>query len=84
MRPERKAEILVCRRIGRSQNILSFPASKPPCFPAYAPAQLAEKNDDRHIRNKIEGVNRSRGEAARNVGWAVPTVLYKPQCKLKK
>ncbi len=28
-----------------------------------APAQLAEKNDDRHIRNKIEGVNRSRGEA---------------------
>jgi len=29
-----------------------------------APAQLAEKNDDRHVRNKIEGVNRSRGEAA--------------------
>ena len=29
-----------------------------------AAAQLAEKNDDRHIRNKIEGVNRSRGEAA--------------------
>lgn len=28
-----------------------------------APAQLAEKNDDRHIRNKIEGVNRSRGES---------------------
>jgi len=28
-----------------------------------APAQLAEKNDDRHVRNKIEGVNRSRGEA---------------------
>jgi len=28
-----------------------------------AHAQLAEKNDDRHIRNKIEGVNRSRGEA---------------------
>jgi hypothetical protein len=27
-----------------------------------SPAQLAEKNDDRHIRNKIEGVNRSRGE----------------------
>jgi hypothetical protein len=23
---------------------------------------LAEKNDDRHIRNKVEGVNRSRGE----------------------
>ncbi|RZB37299.1 MAG: hypothetical protein SRB2_01381 [Desulfobacteraceae bacterium Eth-SRB2] len=29
-----------------------------------APAQLAEKNDNRYIRNKIEGVNRSRGEAA--------------------
>ena len=28
-----------------------------------APAQLAEKNDDRHIRNKVEGVNRSRGES---------------------
>ena len=32
-----------------------------------APAQLAEKNDDRHIRNKIEGVNRSRGEAGETV-----------------
>jgi len=30
-----------------------------------SPAQLAEKNDDRHVRNKIEGVNRSRGEALR-------------------
>ena len=30
-------------------------------------AQLAEKYDDRHIRNKIEGVNRSRGEAAETV-----------------
>ncbi len=28
-----------------------------------APAQLAEKNNDRHIRNRVEGVNRSRGEA---------------------
>ncbi|MGD8523296.1 MAG: four helix bundle protein [Desulfobacterales bacterium] len=28
-----------------------------------APAQLAEKNDDRHIRNKIEAVNRNRAEA---------------------
>ena len=28
-----------------------------------SPAQLAEKHDDRHIRNKIEGVNRSRAEA---------------------
>lgn len=27
----------------------------------------AEKNDDRHIRNKIEGVNRSRGEAAETI-----------------
>jgi len=32
-----------------------------------APAQLAEKNDDRHIRNKIEGVNRNRGEAAETI-----------------
>jgi four helix bundle protein len=32
-----------------------------------APAQLAEKNDDRHIRNKIEGVNHSRGEAGETV-----------------
>ncbi|MEE9529668.1 MAG: four helix bundle protein [Syntrophobacteria bacterium] len=32
-----------------------------------APAQLAVKNDDRHIRNKIEGVNRSRGEASETI-----------------
>ncbi|MEJ2178629.1 MAG: four helix bundle protein [Gammaproteobacteria bacterium] len=32
-----------------------------------APAQLAEKNDDRHIRNKIEGVNRNRGEAGETI-----------------
>ena len=32
-----------------------------------APSQLAEKNDDRHIRNKIEGVNRSRGEARETI-----------------
>jgi four helix bundle protein len=32
-----------------------------------APAQLAEKNDDRHVRNKIEGVNRGRGEAAETI-----------------
>ena len=30
-------------------------------------AQLAEKHGDRHIRNKIEGVNRSRGEASETV-----------------
>ena len=28
-----------------------------------SPANLAEKHSDRHIRNKIEGINRARGEA---------------------
>lgn len=32
-----------------------------------SPAQLAEKNDDRHVKNKIEGVNRSRGEAGETI-----------------
>jgi len=32
-----------------------------------SPSQLAEKNDDRHIRNKIEGVNRARGEAGETI-----------------
>ena len=32
-----------------------------------AAAQLAEKHSDRHIRNKIEGVNRSRGEASETI-----------------
>ena len=32
-----------------------------------SPAQLADKYDGRHIRNKIEGVNRSRGEAAETI-----------------
>ena len=32
-----------------------------------APAQLAEKYEDRHVRNKIEGFNRSRGESAETV-----------------
>ena len=32
-----------------------------------SPAQLSEKYDDRHIRNKIEGVNRSRGEAGETI-----------------
>ncbi len=32
-----------------------------------SPAQLADKYDDRHIRNKLEGVNRSRGEAAETI-----------------
>jgi four helix bundle protein len=32
-----------------------------------SPAQLAEKHSDRHIRNKIEGVNRSRTEASETI-----------------
>ncbi len=32
-----------------------------------SPAQLAEKNADRHIKNRMEGVNRSRGEAEETV-----------------
>ena len=32
-----------------------------------APANLAEKHSDRHIKNKIEGVNRSRGESLETV-----------------
>ena len=32
-----------------------------------SPANLAEKHSDRHIRNKIEGVNRSRGEVLETV-----------------
>jgi four helix bundle protein len=32
-----------------------------------AAANLAEKNLDRHVRNKIEGVNRARGEALETV-----------------
>jgi four helix bundle protein len=32
-----------------------------------APANLAEKHSDRHIKNKIEGVNRARGEALESV-----------------
>jgi four helix bundle protein len=32
-----------------------------------APAQLAEKHSDRHVRNKWEGVNRSRGEALETI-----------------
>jgi four helix bundle protein len=41
-----------------------------------SPAQLAEKNDDRHVRNKIEGVNRSRREAAETIHH-----LYMAMCK---
>ena len=32
-----------------------------------APAQIAEKHSDRHLRNKIEGTNRARGEALETV-----------------
>ena len=32
-----------------------------------SPAQLAEKYDDRHLKNKMEGVNRSRGEAGETI-----------------
>lgn len=32
-----------------------------------SPGQLAEKHVDRHSRNKIEGVNRSRGEAGETI-----------------
>ena len=32
-----------------------------------APANLAEKHSDRHVRNKIEGVNRARGEVLETV-----------------
>jgi len=32
-----------------------------------SPANLAEKHNDRHMRNRIEGVNRARGEALESV-----------------
>ena len=32
-----------------------------------SPAQIADKYDDRQVRNKIEGVNRSRGEAVETI-----------------
>lgn len=32
-----------------------------------APAQLAEKHSDRHVKNKIEGANRARGETLETV-----------------
>jgi four helix bundle protein len=32
-----------------------------------APANLAEKHNDRHVRNRIEGVNRARGETLETV-----------------
>ncbi len=42
-----------------------------------SPSQLAEKNDDRHVRNKIEGVNRSRGEAGETVHHLYMAMLKK-------
>jgi four helix bundle protein len=32
-----------------------------------SPANLAERHSDRHVKNKIEGVNRARGEALESV-----------------
>lgn len=32
-----------------------------------SPANLAEKHSDRHVKNKIEGVNRARGESLETV-----------------
>ena len=32
-----------------------------------SPTQLAEKHDDRHVKNKVEGINRSRGEAGETI-----------------
>ena len=32
-----------------------------------SPANLAEKHSDRHVRNKIEGINRARNEALETV-----------------
>lgn len=32
-----------------------------------APANLAEKHSDRHVHNKIEGVNRGRGESLETI-----------------
>jgi four helix bundle protein len=48
-----------------------------------APAQLAEKYDDRHVRNKIEGVNRSRGEAAETVHHVYMAHLSSYQISIK-
>jgi len=33
-----------------------------------SPARLADKNDDRHLKKKIEGVNRARTEAGETIG----------------
>ena len=48
-----------------------------------SPAQLAEKNDDRHVRNKMEGVNLSRAEAGETVHHLYMAMLknYIPENK---
>jgi four helix bundle protein len=43
----------LCSQIRRSSNS--------------SPANLAEKHSDRHVKNKIEGVNRARGEALETI-----------------
>jgi len=48
-----------------------------------SPAQIAEKYDDRHIRNKIEGINRSRGEAAETVHHLYMAHLKKYETQMK-
>ncbi len=42
-----------------------------------SPAQLAEKNDDRHVMNKIQGVNLSRGEAGETIHHLYMAMLKK-------
>jgi four helix bundle protein len=57
-----------------------------------SPANLAEKHSDRHVRNKIEGINRARCEALETVhhlyiamlkGYAKQTVYesYRERCE---
>ena len=42
-----------------------------------SPANLAEKHSDRHVRNKIEGVNRARGEALETIHHLYVALLKK-------
>jgi four helix bundle protein len=49
----RDERLELCSQIRRSSNS--------------SPANLAEKNIDRHVRNRIEGVNKPRGEALETV-----------------
>jgi four helix bundle protein len=75
----RLEDLIVCQRLCRLHVEISELTHQWPSEEKYelgsqsrrssnsAPAQLAEKYDDRHVRNKIEGINRSRGEAAETV-----------------